>query len=131
MYEKTNLIHNRRPLSPHLTIYKPQISSLTSIAHRISGVFLFIGIIAFTWWLAAVVFCPEVVKCEFLKSDIMKFMLISWSFALYYHFLNGIRHLFWDAGKGFEIKTMNASGMFVIFSSLALTVLTWFFVCDK
>lgn len=115
----------RRPISPHLTIYRPQISSMLSIAHRLSGGFLFIGIILFCWWLVMITFYPSNLSMFADYSQLAKPILFIWVIAFYYHLLNGIRHLFWDAGLGFEIKTMNISGILVIITSISLTIISW------
>jgi succinate dehydrogenase / fumarate reductase cytochrome b subunit len=118
-----------RPLSPHLSIYKPQITSLLSITHRMTGVFLYVGIIMLTWWLIIGVysgFNPNVARWDFFTTNTFgRLLVLAWSIAIFYHLLNGIRHLFWDAGKGFEIKTATRSGIFVIIGTIALTVLSW------
>jgi succinate dehydrogenase / fumarate reductase cytochrome b subunit len=126
MNDKTTQIHNNRPLSPHLTIYKPQISSILSITHRLSGFALYIGMICFAWLISWVVFDPEVVNCSCLKSDLFKIVLFVWTMALFFHFLNGIRHLFWDAGQGFDIPTMNRSGILVLIGSIILSLTCWY-----
>lgn len=114
-----------RPLSPHLTIYKPQITSMLSISHRISGVFLFLGILALSWWTIMSVYqqcnCLDVI----FKSIFGKIILFFWSQALFYHMLNGVRHLFWDIGKGFELKTLNNTGIIVFVGSIFLNIFVW------
>ncbi len=122
--------HKKRPISPHLTIYKPQISSVLSIMHRATGLFLFISTIALSWLMIALVMKGAGVALTgyniyyFLDTRIFKFFLLGLSFCLYYHLFNGIRHLFWDAGMGFEIKSMNASGIFVVALSFFFTGVT-------
>lgn len=117
-----------RPLSPHLTIYRPQITSMLSILHRGTGVALYIG--AFV--LAAFIICLGYgEKCftawvDFFKTPVGTFMLFGWIFCLYYHLFNGIRHLMWDIGKGFAMPNVNISGMVVLFVSLTLTFTTFF-----
>jgi succinate dehydrogenase / fumarate reductase cytochrome b subunit len=117
-----------RPLSPHLTIYRPQITSMLSILHRGTGIALYIG--AFV--LAAFIICLGYgEKCftawvDFFKTPAGTFMLFAWMFCLYYHLFNGIRHLMWDIGKGFAMPNVNISGMVVLFVSLTLTFTTFF-----
>lgn len=120
----------RRPISPHLTVYKPQISSVLSILHRITGAFLFFSVIFLSWLLVLVIMqgsgiAPFEKTTEFLDATLdtmlFKLFLLSVAFCLYYHLLNGIRHLFWDAGYGFEIKSMKISGIFVVALSLFCT----------
>ena len=116
-----------RPLSPHLQIYRPQLTSVLSILHRLTGVALAIGTGLLVWWLAAAAAGPEAfaVVNGFLGSVLGRLLLLGWSFALFYHLCNGIRHLFWDAGFGFELATLNRSGWLVLVASLALTVIAW------
>jgi succinate dehydrogenase / fumarate reductase cytochrome b subunit len=118
-------IKTNRPLSPHLSIYKIQISSSLSILHRISGFILFLGMIILPWILVGFVFYPQIASCECWNSIIIKIILFGWSMTLFYHYLNGIRHLFWDVGKGFEISTMNRSGIMVIIGTILLTISCW------
>ena len=116
-----------RPLSPHLQIYRPQLTSVLSILHRLTGVALALGTGLLVWWLAAAAAEPEAfaVATGFLGSIFGRLVLLGWSFALFYHLCNGIRHLFWDAGLGYEITTVNRSGWLVLVASLALTVIAW------
>lgn len=129
MSEKAALANNR-PLSPHLTIYKPQITSMLSIAHRGTGVFLFLGVSLLVWWLVSSVYSDAQVWNLF-DSPVGYIFLGFWSFSLFYHLLNGIRHLFWDMGKGFELKTVTYSGITVVVGSVLLTALSWFIACGK
>ena len=116
-----------RPLSPHLTIYKPQITSVLSIMHRASGVFLSLGIPLIVCWLLAIASGPEAYgKLQnFYSNFFITFNLFVWTAALYYHFSNGLIHLFWDMGKGFELETLRKSGIAVLATAGILTVLTW------
>ena len=117
-----------RPLSPHLQIYRPQLTSVLSILHRLTGVALALGTGLLVWWLAAAAAAgPEAFAGAngFLGSVLGRLLLLGWSFALFYHLCNGIRHLFWDAGFGYEIATLNRSGWLVLVASLALTVIAW------
>ncbi len=116
-----------RPLSPHLQIYRPQLTSVLSILHRLTGVALALGTGLLVWWLAAAAAGPEAFAGAngFLGSVLGRLLLLGWSFALFYHLCNGIRHLFWDAGFGYEIATLNRSGWLVLVASLALTVIAW------
>lgn len=117
-----------RPLSPHLSIYSPQITSVLSILHRGTGVALYIG--AFV--LAAFIICLGYgEKCfttwvDFFQMPVGKIFLFGWIFCLYYHLCNGIRHLMWDIGKGFELANVTLSGLIVLFVSLTLTFTTFF-----
>ncbi len=115
----------QRPLSPHLSIYKPQITSALSIFHRITGVAMAFGALLVTWWFVAGAVSPGYFDfvdglMTSLIGDLVMFGLL---WALMYHALNGIRHLIWDAGRGMDIETVNKSGIFVIGASLVLTLI--------
>ncbi len=116
-----------RPLSPHVQIYRLQWTMLLSITHRITGVALAIGSLLLIYWLAAAASGPEAFASAqtIVGSVVGRLLLFGWSFALFYHLCNGIRHLFWDAGHGYELTTAYRSGLAVIAVSLALTLLTW------
>jgi succinate dehydrogenase / fumarate reductase cytochrome b subunit len=116
-----------RPLSPHLQIYKPQLTSVLSITHRATGLGLGVGTILLVWWLVAAATGNDayLVAQHFWGSWIGIVLLFGWSLALFFHLANGIRHLFWDAGLGFELKTTYASGWTVVAASLVLTAIAW------
>lgn len=116
-----------RPLSPHLGIYKPQITMVTSITHRITGVGLSVGTLLFAWWLIAAAAGPEAFETvnSFMTSWFGRLVLFGFTWSIFFHLCNGIRHLFWDMGKGFELPTMRTSGMAAIIMSVVLTLLTW------
>ena len=116
-----------RPLSPHLQIYRPQITSVLSIGHRLTGLALSLGTLLLVWWLVALARGPEAFASaqSFVGSWFGRLLLLGWSFSLFFHLANGIRHLCWDAGYGFEIKTTTVSGWVVVAASLALTVIAW------
>jgi len=116
-----------RPLSPHLQIYRWQITMVLSILHRMTGVALALGTLLLVWWLLAAAAGPEAYATVqgAIGSWLGRLLLFGWSFALFYHLCNGIRHLAWDAGLGFEIKTMTSTGWIVVCASVALTVLAW------
>ncbi len=118
---------HRRPLSPHLQVYRPQLTSVLSILHRATGIVLSIGTLLLVYWLAAIALGPEThaTAQNILGSWFGLLLLFLWSWALFYHLSNGIRHLFWDAGQGFELSTAYQSGYAVVVSSLVLTVLAW------
>jgi succinate dehydrogenase / fumarate reductase cytochrome b subunit len=117
----------QRPLSPHLQVYKPQLTSILSILHRATGVFLILGTLLFVYWLLALAAGPEAyAKAQgFFGSILGRVILFPWTFALFYHLCSGVRHLFWDAGLGFEIKSVYASGIAVVVVSLALTLVAF------
>ncbi|MCC3303642.1 succinate dehydrogenase, cytochrome b556 subunit [Sneathiella sp. HT1-7] len=116
-----------RPLSPHLQIYKPQITMVTSITHRATGIALGVGTLLLAWWLIAVAAGPEAYATvtAFTTSWFGQIILFGFTWSLFYHLCNGIRHLFWDMGQGFELPTMRKSGMAAIIASIVLTLLTW------
>jgi succinate dehydrogenase / fumarate reductase cytochrome b subunit len=117
----------RRPLSPHLQIYKPQISTATSIMHRITGVALSVGLLLMVWWLVAAATGPRAfaVAQGFIGSPIGLILMFGWTLALWYHFCNGIRHLVWDAGYGYAIPTSHRTALIVVVGTIVLTVLSW------
>jgi len=117
----------RRPISPHLQVYKPQMSSVTSIFHRITGCALGLGTLLLTLWLVTAASDDSafsVVQAIF-ASWIGILILIGFTAALFYHFANGIRHLAWDAGHGFELPVMHRSGVLVFAATVFLTVVFW------
>jgi succinate dehydrogenase / fumarate reductase, cytochrome b subunit len=117
-----------RPLSPHLQIYRMlQITSVLSMSHRIAGVALSVGTLLLAAWLIAAATSADAFAAVqgFIGSWFGLLLLFGWSVALFYHLLNGVRHLFWDAGYGFEIKTFHASGWAVVIGTAILTVLAW------
>ena len=115
------------PLSPHLQVYKWQLSSLLSITHRMTSVFNLAGLSFFALWIFLLFFGENIFSYFeiFASTFIGKFVFvgITWSFS--YHLLNGIRHLFWDIGYGYDLKTANLSGVVVLSSSFILTFLVW------
>jgi succinate dehydrogenase / fumarate reductase cytochrome b subunit len=120
----------RRPLSPHLQIYKPQITSAMSIFHRFTGVALSVGTLLLVWWLAAAATSDAAFATAsgFIGSWFGILLLFGWTVALWFHFCSGLRHLFWDAGIGFELPQVHASGRAALIATAVLTVVTWFFV---
>ena len=120
---------SKNPLSPHLQIYRWHISSLLSITHRISGVINLLGLILIFLWLLFLSFGESNYELFLLSinSFLGKFILIGLTWSMSFHILSGIRHLAWDLGYGFEIKTANISGLIVIVFSLVLTVMIWLF----
>ena len=118
---------SERPISPHLKIYKPQITSVMSILHRITGLALVFGTLFLVVWIWAAAYNPACFAAihGFFSGFIGKFMLFGWTVAFYYHLLNGIRHLWWDLGHGFDLQNVERSGWVVAIGCLALTVVTW------
>jgi succinate dehydrogenase / fumarate reductase cytochrome b subunit len=125
--EAASDLHARRPLSPHLQVYRPQLTSVLSIMHRITGVALSAGTLLLVWWLVAAASGPEAYAAAsgFVGSVLGLLLLLGWSAALFYHLFNGIRHLVWDAGYGFDLPTVYRSGWAVVIATGALTVLAW------
>ena len=117
-----------RPISPHLQVYKPQITSVLSIFHRITGVALTFGLILLVAWIFTLSLGEEYFEyfVMFIKSWFGLLILFGFTFALNYHLCNGIRHLFWDAGYGYEIETVHKSGLAVLVVSFVLTILIWY-----
>ena len=120
---------SKNPLSPHIQIYRWHISSLLSITHRISGVVNLLALILIFFWLVTLSLGPSNYESFLLiiNSFIGKFILIGFTWSMSFHLLSGIRHLVWDLGYGYEIKTANISGIIVIISSLILTIIFWLF----
>ena len=120
---------NQNPLSPHLQIYRWHISSLLSITHRITGVINLLALILIFFWLIVLSFDESNYELFLLiiNSFFGKFVLIGFTWSMSFHILSGIRHLVWDLGYGFEIKTANISGFSVIICSLVLTIIFWLF----
>ncbi|MCA1714946.1 MAG: succinate dehydrogenase, cytochrome b556 subunit [Gammaproteobacteria bacterium] len=117
-----------RPLSPHLQVYRWQITMVMSILHRATGVGLGLGAFALTWWLLAVAVGGESYRtaAECLASPLGLIALVGFSLALVYHLLNGLRHMLWDIGWGFEIPDVYRSGYAVAILTVVLTAVIWF-----
>jgi len=122
MADTTN---SKRPLSPHLSVYRPQITSVLSIFHRASGCAMAGSMALIVWWLLAA--ATGVGYFEFvdglLTSWIGYLILIASAFAFFYHFCNGIRHMWWDIGNGFELEKVTASGYAVVVGAVVLTAI--------
>lgn len=122
----------KAPTSPHLQIYRWNICSLTSIFHRLTGVMLYFAIVAISWYIVFYTYQMNVEStgesCACPMEDVMNILFATagsvLTLALYYHFCNGVRHLFWDIGKGFEKETAQTNGFLVIILSLIFTALT-------
>ncbi|NII09093.1 succinate dehydrogenase, cytochrome b556 subunit [Oleiagrimonas sp. C23AA] len=119
-----------RPISPHLTWYKPQITSVLSIMHRFTGIALAAGALALAWWVVAVAIGGEVFTgtTAVYTSVIGQIVLALWTLALAFHMSNGIRHLCWDAGWGFQMRQVRSSGWLTLAMTVILTALVWVFV---
>ena len=116
-----------RPLSPNIQIYRPQLTSVLSIINRITGVALSVFAVALVVWLTAAAAGPQAYSRFHLLIDSWfgQAMLLASTLAFFVHLCGGIRHLLWDAGYGFELRTIYASGWTVVFASLALTAIAW------
>jgi succinate dehydrogenase / fumarate reductase cytochrome b subunit len=120
-------MQKERPLSPHLQVYKPQLTSMLSILHRATGVFLAMGTIVLVYWLWSVAQGPAAYSAMQACSShwFAQLVLLGWTFSLFYHLCNGIRHLFWDVGRGYEIDTLYTTGKIVMVAAALLTAVTW------
>ncbi len=118
---------DQRPMSPHLQVYKLPFTARLSILHRATGVVLFIGLLLMIVGMAIAAQGAESWQLlqSFLSSRIGKLLLFGVIFSLYYHLCNGIRHLFWDIGKGLTLKVAQQSGIGVVVVSVILTLATW------
>ena len=121
------MTNHDRPLSPHLSVYRWPVTMVTSILHRATGIGMAVGFIVLVGWLFDAASGPEVYAMFLgaIDSTIGKLLLIGWSWAFFYHLGNGIRHLVWDSGRGFEKSQANASAWIVIVASVVLTAAFW------
>lgn len=118
---------HKRPLSPHLQVYNPQITSVMSILHRMTGVVLALGSLGLLWVLASLSMGPEAFSntkaC--LDGTIGRLAVFVFSLCLMYHLFNGVRHLFWDIGKGYDLATVTRSGLLVLALAVLSTAGLW------
>lgn len=117
----------RRPLSPHLQVYRPQLTSILSIMNRVTGIAVSVGTLLLVWWLVAAASGPSAFATVqgFLASPVGLFVLFGWTAALFWHFYGGIRHLTWDAGYGYDLPQTHASGWATLIATVLSTVLVW------
>jgi succinate dehydrogenase / fumarate reductase cytochrome b subunit len=117
----------RRPLSPNMQIYRPQLTSVLSIAHRITGVVLSIYAVALVLWLSAAAAGPQAYSTVqvFIRSWAGQILLFGGTFSFFLHLCGGIRHLVWDTVHGFELRSIYASGWAVVVASVVLTAAAW------
>ena len=116
-----------RPLSPHLQVYHLPLTALMSITHRMTGGALTVGTLLLAWWVTAAAHGEaqyEQVQA-FLGTWLGLLILLGFSFALFYHLCNGLRHLFWDFGRYFELEQTRRADIVVLIGSVALTVAAW------
>jgi len=123
------MANRERPLSPHLQVYRWQITMTMSILHRATGIALVVGAFALAWWLLAVAAGGDAYAsaAACVASPFGKILLFGFSLSLVYHLLNGIRHMLWDIGWGFELPEVYRSGYTVFGLTVVLTALIWFF----
>jgi succinate dehydrogenase / fumarate reductase cytochrome b subunit len=124
---KTDGAPVRRPLSPHIGVYRPQLTSVLSIMNRISGIASSVGTLLMVWWLVASAGSPGgfATMQGFMGSFIGILLLFGWTVAMMYHFFGGLRHLAWDAGLGFDLPKVYASGWAAVAATAICTVLIW------
>ena len=113
-----------RPTSPHLGIYRWQIGNTLSILHRLTGAALAVGLLALSYWFVSLAGGPDsyAAAARLFASPFGLAVLLGWTFSFLFHLLNGVRHLFWDAGKGFERTQRHVSGWFAVLGAIALTL---------
>jgi len=120
-------VNKNRPLSPHLQIYGWQISMFTSVMHRATGIVLAVGSLFVAIWLCAAAAGPDAFAAVngVVGAWYGQILLFGWTLAMFYHLCNGIRHLAWDFGLGFELDTARTTGYVAIGVAIALTILVW------
>jgi succinate dehydrogenase / fumarate reductase, cytochrome b subunit len=121
--------HRERPLSPFMIgpYYRPQLTSMLSITHRATGVGLTLGTLFLCWWLLAAAAGPEAYAAyqRHAAAWYGQLLLLGWTWALFYHLCNGIRHLWWDTGRGLDLKSAYVSGYVAVAGSIVLTAALW------
>ena len=116
-----------RPLSPHLQVYRPQITSVLSIMNRVTGIASAVGTLMLVWWLAAAATGPQAFGRVqwFIGSPLGLFLLFGWTASLFYHLFGGLRHLAWDVGWGYELDKVYMSGWVAIIATAVTTSAVW------
>lgn len=116
-----------RPLSPHLQIYRPMLTMIMSIFHRLTGAALYFGTVLLAWWLIAAASGPAYFDWvnAFFSSIVGRLVLFGYTWALIHHMLGGVRHLIWDTGRGFELPTLELLARMTIIGSVSLTAVVW------
>ena len=120
-------IHPKRPLSPHLQVYRPQLTTVLSITHRLTGMALSVGSILLLIWVGTLAMGQESYHTisQWFTCPFGITLLMGWAFCFYFHLANGIRHLFWDWGWGYELGAVYRSGWIVVGFAALLTILTY------
>jgi len=116
-----------RPLSPHIGIYRWQIGNTLSIMHRLTGIALALGLVALSYWLMSLAGGEASYRAaaRLFAGPLGVLLLFGWTFAFFFHLLNGVRHLLWDVGLGFERRQRHASGWLAVLGALGLTLAVW------
>jgi succinate dehydrogenase / fumarate reductase cytochrome b subunit len=124
---------NKQPLSPHLSVYRWQITNTLSILHRLSGLVLFLAAFDFAIWLGSIALGGDAYAgvSRIFSTNILLIIWALVSLSFFYHLLNGIRHLLWDIGKGFEASHVKLTGLLVVFFSVIITALFWYCLLTK
>ena len=130
MARATGKAEASRPLSPHLQVYRWYLTMATSILHRVTGSALAVGLLLFTWWLTALARGPEsFALVQGVMHNLLGWLvLFGFTAALFFHAANGVRHLFWDAGYGFDKAAAKQSGVITLAVAGGLTVVFWLLV---
>ncbi len=117
----------RRPLSPHLQVYRLPVSGLMSIANRITGVASVAGVLVMVWWLVAAATSERAFDAAnwFISSILGMLFMLGWAAAMFYHFFAGLRHLAWDMGYGWKLTDVNATGRWIVIATIIATVAFW------
>ena len=117
----------RRPMSPHLQVYRPQLTSVLSILNRATSVAISAGTLLLVWWLVAAASGPKSFATvqHVIANPIGLLVLFGWTVSLVYHFFAGIRHLFWDSGRGFSLPATHRSGWATVAATVVTTLLIW------
>ncbi|MCB1465400.1 MAG: succinate dehydrogenase, cytochrome b556 subunit [Nitratireductor sp.] len=120
-------LETKRPLSPHLQVYRPIPTMVMSIVHRITGAALYFGTLLVAWWLVAAASGPDYFSYvnAIYGSWLGRLVLFGYTWALVHHMLGGVRHLIWDTGAMFDKKTATTMAWATLAGSIALTVLVW------
>jgi succinate dehydrogenase / fumarate reductase cytochrome b subunit len=124
-----DIVEARRPLSPHLSIYRPMLTMVMSIAHRITGGALYVGTLLLVWYLVAAASggAAFATVSWFMGSFLGQLILLGFTFALLHHFFGGVRHLIWDSGYGFEYPARERLAQATVILSVISTVLLFGF----